>query len=229
MVGKNILWNHEHPSSNLMKATKKSSTFSREGSSSCTVDEWIQLALCEYELIASLCNAQSLLGNAALSTPLSMPTATVTVGDDDSFNANDDKDMYDPKALMMQMQQNTLHDLLSSYIERIDDVRKTHSLMKVKLSSLSTHSVAQSDTTQTQQRPTPMQEALTRHIELSERVIRTTMRSPPPGSSGPCGVFFENGLVRTSTLQDHENNVVALASLRASVSRLKSKFGGSDR
>jgi hypothetical protein len=154
---------------------------------------------------------------------------TTTVGDNDSFNANDDKDMYDPKALMMQMQQNTLHDLLSSYMERIDDVRKTHSLMKVKLSSLSTHNVAESDTTQNQQRPTPMQEALTRHMELSERVIRTIMRSPPPGSSGPCGVFFENGLVRTSTLQDHENNVVALASLRASVSRLKSNFGGSDR
>ncbi|KAL7501725.1 hypothetical protein ACHAWX_000325 [Stephanocyclus meneghinianus] len=208
-----------------MMANKESSTLSRESSSSCTVDEWIQLALCEYELIASLCNAQSLLGNAALSTPPSMPT----VGDDDSFNANDDKDVFDTKTLKMQMQQNTLRDLLSSYMDRIDDVRKTHSSIKVKLSSLSTHGVEESHITQTQKRPTPMQEALTRHIQLSERVIRTIMRSSLPGSSGPCGVFFENGLVRTSTLQDHENNVVALASLRASVYRLKSKFGGSDR
>ncbi|KAL3787584.1 hypothetical protein HJC23_000072 [Cyclotella cryptica] len=207
-----------------MKATKKASTVSQESSHSCTVDEWIQLALCEYELIASLCNAQSLLGNAAISTPTSFPTATVD--DDERFNAKNDKYMYDPKTLTMQMQRNTLHDLLANYMERIDDVRKTHALMKVKLSSLSTHPVEESDTTPTQTRPTPMEEALIRHIELSERVIRTVMRSPTPGSSGPCGVFFENGLVRTSTLQDHENNVVVLASLRASVSRLKSNFGG---
>ena len=66
-----------------------------------------------------------------------------------------------------------------------------------------------------------MQDAFTNHIELSERVTRTIMRS----SKTDCGVLFGNGMIRTSSSNDHEVNVVALAALRASVSQLKAKFG----
>jgi len=54
--------------------------------------------------------------------------------------------------------------------------------------------------------------------------------SPYNKNNGPCGTLFENGIVRTSSSSaagvHHEVNVVALASLRASVSRLKANFGG---
>ena len=68
-----------------------------------------------------------------------------------------------------------------------------------------------------------MQEAFSNHIELSERVTRTIMKS----SKTDCGVLFGNGMIRSSSANDHEVNVVALAALRASVSQLKAKFGSS--
>ena len=111
-------------------------------------------------------------------------------------------------------------------------VRKVHSSLKEQLLSLSkmqdfSDSIKYSDNGGNKrniihkQRQTPNIEAFSRHIELSERVIRTVMQSTP----GQCGVLFENGLVRTSSSSDHEVNVVALAALRASVSQLKEKNG----
>lgn len=186
----------------------------------CDVDEWIVLALLEYEQIASLSNVQSLLGNSVLSMPSSSQTGPGRFSSVDSINK------YDPDVLSLQMQQHNIHDLMLSYSEKIGDVRKTHARMKAELSCLSSDSDVEPQTTSAKRRPSPLEIALKSHIDLSERVIRTIMRSPPPGSSGPCGLFFENGLVRTPTANDHENNIVALASLRASISCLKSEFGG---
>ena len=55
-------------------------------------DEWIETALEEYEKIASLCNAQSLLGNTVSS---SSSSSTVI---DDGHENNDGRDL-DPKRL----------------------------------------------------------------------------------------------------------------------------------
>lgn len=191
--------------------------------SNSTADEWIQLALCEYEQIASLSNVQSLLGNAVASAPPSLPSQM----HDGSASASQTKNIYDPKMLSEQMQQRNVDDLLVSYVERIDDVRKTHASLKSKATSIAANNNLVHDT-HTISRPSSMEVAFTTHIDLSERVINTIMRAPSPGSNGPCGLFYENGLIRTANAQDHENNIVALAALRASVSRLKRDFG-SDR
>ena len=188
-------------------------------------DEWIETALEEYEKIASLCNAQSLLGNTVSS---SSSSSTVI---DDGHENNDGRDL-DPKRLTHELQQLILHDHLSNYYQEIDVVRKVHSSLKEQLLSLSkmqdfSDSIKYSDNGSNKRniihkhRQTPNIEAFSRHIELSERVIRTVMQSTP----GQCGVLFENGLVRTSSSSDHEVNVVALAALRASVSQLKEKNG----
>jgi hypothetical protein len=186
--------------------------------SSFSIDEWIQLALCEYEQIASLSNVQSLIRNAAASTHASSRTK-INNGDGNCHN------IYDPKVLSTQMQRRNIHNLISSYSERIDDVRTTHASLKSKVSRVLLSKNEEVLDTQMRPRPSSMEIALTNHIELSERVIRTIMKSPPTGGSGPCGLFYENGLIRTATAKDHENNIVALAALRASVSRLKKDYG----
>lgn len=180
-----------------------------------STDKWIQLALSEYEQIASLSNTQSLLGNAAASMS-SLPVSRSTDGCASNQNT------YDPQDLAFQMQRRNAHDLLSSYSERIDEVRNTHALLKSKSSSITNNN----NPNQTKSRPSSLELALADHIELSERVIRTIMRAPQPGSDGPCGLFYENGIIRNANAYDHENNVVALAALRASVSRLRRNFGG---
>lgn len=192
----------------------------KQSSCSFSADKWIQLALSEYEQIASLSNIQSLLGNAAASMssslPISLPTRSI---DGCASNPN----TYDPQELALQMQRRNAHDLLSSYSERIDEVRNTHALLKSKASSMPS---TNNNPNQIKTRPTSLEMALTDHIELSERVMRTIMRAPQPGSDGPCGLFYENGIIRNANDNDHENNIVALAALRASVSRLKRNFGG---
>ena len=166
-----------------------------EPTSSSSIDEWISLALYEYEQIASLSNIQSLLGTAVVSLP-SPPTVPL-------------HPTYDPKVLLGQMRHGNVDELLSSYSDRIDDVRKTHAQLKLPWWTNSHPGVV-------------MDRSLTHHMELSERVIHTVMRT----SSGPCGLFYENGLIRPSSANDHETTIVALAALRASISRIQREFGG---
>jgi len=203
----------------------------RGSNSSAATDEWIHIALKEYEQIASLCNAQSLLGNAV--TTASTSSAHV----DASSDARD----LDPKNLTIELQRRSLlHDSLSSYYQEIDAVRKTHALLKANLSSPSkilvnedTDIVAKCDGGErqksTRRHPRLPVIAFSLHIKLSERVIRTVMQSlssQHQNNNGLCGVLYENGIVRASSAGDHEANIVALASLRASVSQLKANFGG---
>mmetsp|Transcript_33831 Transcript_33831/g.59381 ORF Transcript_33831/g.59381 Transcript_33831/m.59381 type:complete len:223 (-) Transcript_33831:778-1446(-) len=197
-------------------------------------DEWIQTALSEYEQIASLCNAQSLLGNAVAATSSSSAPA---VDAHDGRRHGDERDL-DPKSLTMELQRKFLYDKLSGNYQAVDAVRKTHASLKAQLSSISemqddndVKDLNDGNARLTSRRRLPLSvvaEVFSRHIELSERVIRTVMmQSSPHSKNGPCGVLFENGIVRTSSSAGaHEVNVVALASLRASVSRLKANFGG---
>lgn len=206
----------------------------RRGSNSSGVtDEWIiQMALKEYEQIASLCNAQSHLGNAVTSASTSFSAP---------FDASSDARDLDPKNLTIELQRRSLlHDSLSSYYQEIDAVRKTHALLKANLSSPSkilvnedTDIVAKCDGGErqksTRRHPRLPVIAFSLHIKLSERVIRTVMQSlssQHQNNNGLCGVLYENGIVRASSAGDHEANIVALASLRASVSQLKANFGG---
>mmetsp|Transcript_19705 Transcript_19705/g.30758 ORF Transcript_19705/g.30758 Transcript_19705/m.30758 type:complete len:204 (-) Transcript_19705:64-675(-) len=196
-----------------------------DDSEACSVDGWIQEALYEYEQIANLCNEQSHLGNSSLAVP---PPPSLSSSACDSLCQP-----FDPKTLETAMKYNQLVDHLSTYSEAIDSVRNTHVRLKSKLLSLSnredkeatTKSLPNNEPEQKIQIPrrttSAMQDAFTNHIELSERVTRTIMKS----SKADCGVLFGNGMIRTSSSNDHEVNVVALAALRASVSQLKAKFG----
>lgn len=199
-------------------------------SSSCTANEWIEEALYEYEQIANLCNEKSYLGNASLSILPSPHDPDETTSSSSSF---------DPKILENKMKYNQLVDHLSSYSSSIDSVRNTHLRLKSKLMSLSDHDnnkaiIASAATKQAQSTSsTPpesgrsassaTEEAFSNHIELSERVIRTIMKS----SKHDSGILFQNGMLRSSSSSsnDHEINIVALAALRASVSQLKANFG----
>ena len=195
-------------------------------------DEWIQSALREYEQIASLVNAQSMLGNtAALSSTSAFSSPDIFADGHHGGGGHD----VDPKSLTAEIQQKGLHDSLSAYYHGIDAVRKTHASLKAQLSSMSMqHNASDGDgVTQThpsrRRRPSQMAEAFSRHIKLSERVIRTVMmQTSSAQNTSLCGVLYENGIIRTSSPNDHEVNIVALASLRASVSQLKANFGGSD-
>lgn len=189
----------------------------------CSADEWIQEALYEYEQIANLCNEQSHLGNASSSVP-PPPQSNQLLE-------------LDPKTMEAAIKYNQLVDHLSTYSDAIDSVRTIHARLKTKLLSLSNRENEESttassstqnnknepDQTHTPRRSSAIQEAFSNHIELSERVTRTIMKS----SKTDCGVLFGNGMIRSSSANDHEVNVVALAALRASISQLKAKFGGS--
>mmetsp|Transcript_7409 Transcript_7409/g.13757 ORF Transcript_7409/g.13757 Transcript_7409/m.13757 type:complete len:221 (+) Transcript_7409:28-690(+) len=200
----------------------------------CAADEWVQLALREYEQVASLCNAQSLLGNAAAAAPSPTPAT-----DGRNHDIDDGERDLDQIFLTGDLQRKKLHDQLSGYYQALDSVRKTHASLKKQLSSISKlhdDDVAKSHDDGSEHRvaamrrrpPSAVVEALSRHVELTERVIRTVMmQSSPQNKNGPCGVLFGNGIVRSSSsASDHEVNIVALASLRASVSRLKTSYGG---
>ncbi len=192
-------------------------------------DEWMDLALLEYEQVANLSNAQSLLGNAAISMSSTSISLSSPLDNPSEFSANSG---VDSNSIDATIQRQNLYDKVSGYYESINAVRKTHTLMKKKLLASSSQQRSQHENERQvanninlRRRPPLVQEAFTRHLELSERVIRTIMQSSKH-NNGSCGVLFENGIVRTSSTRDHEVNVVALASLRASVSKLKAEFGG---
>ena len=177
--------------------------------------DWIQRALHEYEQIASLCNAQSTLSNTAMSS-----SSTTSTGIHD--NDND----LDPKKLSAQLQQRSLHEQLANYYKEIDAVRRTHSLLKKQLIAIQENdNETDQDTNNNiptkQYRTSHKIEAFSNHIQLCERVIRTVMMQ----TSTECGILYANGLVRSTSADQHEINIVALAALRASVSQLKEKFG----
>jgi len=178
--------------------------------------DWIQTALHEYEQIASLCNAQSTLSNTIASSSSSTTYSTYGIHYGD----------LDPKKLSAQLQQQSLHEQLANYYKEIDAVRKTHSSLKKQLISrqendnetcqdTNNNNIANKQTSQSQKI-----EAFSNHIQLSERVIRTVMMQ----TSTECGILYANGLVRSTSADQHEINIVALAALRASVSQLKEKF-----
>lgn len=204
-------------------------------SESDAICKWIQSSLQEYEQIASLCNAQSLLINAVVALSPSSSAGNdgeIANHDDDDDDGDcdetDNVSELDPKVLKRELQYRNLYDQLSTYYQEIDVVRKTHAALKAQLIHISNMQDAGHDKQQQHGVllcPSPIVEVLTQHIGLSERVIRTVLKS---SIGGQCGILFENGIVRTSSspVSDHEVNVVALASLRASVSRLKANFGG---
>ena len=173
--------------------------------------DWIQTALHEYEQIASLCNAQSTLSN----TIASSSSSSTSTGIHD--NGND----LDPKKLSAQLQQQSLQEQLANYYKEIDAVRKTHSSLKKQLISIQEND---NKTCKDTDSNIPKTEAFSNHIQLSERVIRTVMMQ----TSTECGILYANGLVRSTSADQHEINIVALAALRASVSQLKEKFGDSE-
>jgi len=178
--------------------------------------DWIQIALHEYEQIASLCNAQSTLSNTVMSSS-SSTTSTYDIHDDN----------LDPKKLSAQLQQQSLHEQLANYYKEIDAVRKTHSSLKKQLISIQENdnkTYQDTNTNNNQYCTSPKIEAFSNHIQLSERVIRTAIMQ----TSTECGILYANGLVRSTSADQHEINIVALAALRASVSQLKEKFGESE-
>ena len=175
--------------------------------------DWIQRALHEYEQIASLCNAQSTLSNTAMSS-----SSTTSTGIHD--NDND----LDPKKLSERLQHKSLQEQLSNYYKDIDAVRKTHSSLKKQLISIQENDNKTCQDTNnniSNKQTSPKIEAFSNHIQLCERVIRTVMMQ----TSTECGILYANGLVRSTSADQHEINIVALAALRASVSQLKEKFG----
>ena len=245
--------------SNIMKRTDNNNNNTADDIG-ITADEWIQLALREYEQIASLCNAQSTLGNsasaAAASTaavttttlPLSAPINEEEADDDCHRPGNNELHDLDPKYLTMELQRRDLHDRTTDYYRGVDAVRKTHPSLKAHLSQWCDDDDGKCNdgndhegrrllaNSSRRMRTLPVGEAFSRHIELSERVIRTVMMMMMMQSSsarhnnnggGACGVLFENGMVRSSSAGAREVNIVALASLRGSVSQLKANCGGS--
>ena len=204
------------------------------GEKAKSADDWIQEALYEYEQIANLCNQQSHLGQAALSY---IPTSSLPYSPDDGGIHQSIKSIgFDPKALESAIKYNQLVGHLSTYSEQLETVRNSHVRLKSKLKSFSKTQDATTNeqhlTNQNNPRPiiprrstSAMEEAFINHVDLSERVTRTIMKS----YRTECGVLFENGMIRPSSANDHEVNIVALAALRASISQLQAKFGGSDK
>ena len=226
---------------------------------------WIRDALREYEQVAALCNAQSLLANAAAALASSSSSSSSSNSSHparrppppDRADRRDECDAA-PRTLDAELRRRDLHASFADYHAAIDDVRRTHASLRARLASCrgarggKRRDVRDDDDDgepgggdrsprrrrRRRRRPSSAsaEEAFARHVELAERAIRTAMRAPPPhredGGAGPgrrggrCGASFENGIVDAPSASDHEANVVALASMRASVSRLTADFGG---
>lgn len=187
-------------------------------------EEWetvTTIAETEYEQVATLCNLQSSLAKAVDVVQRDVTRAAVPDGRMASLQGIDLKTFE-------------MYDQLDLYHQQIDKVRKTHSTMKAKLAFMKgvpsvtvredlsdEHASDPTLPRRRRQYESSRVSAFAKHVELSERVICTIMRVSND-TPGPCGVLFENGLVRTSSVTaDHEANIVALGALRASATRLK--------
>ena len=192
-------------------------------------EEWetvTKIAETEYEQVANLCNLQS-----------SLAKAVDVVQRDATRAAAFARRISDrPSLLGSDLNEHEMYSHLDLYHQQIDKVRRTHSSIKAKLASMKgvpSVTVREDRSSERErsdsilprsrrQHDSPRVLAFAKHVELSERVISTIMRASN-NTPGPCGVLFENGLVRTSSVTvDHEANIVALAALRASATRLKS-------
>jgi hypothetical protein len=154
--------------------------------------------------------------------------------------------------LSNDMRRHEISGCVANYHRAINDVRTTHASLKSRLGS---HRVrggrhdsnddgdggavvggkyfdgGRTRTRRRARRPSSNEgasrgEAFARHIELAERVIRTVMGSSSSG--GMCGALHEDGILDASSANDrrHDASIVALSSLRASISRLTVEYGG---
>lgn len=204
-------------------------------------EEWKHDALREYELIAVLCNAQSVLVDAVAS---SSSSSLLGVSRSNTTTSNEDNTSL--QMLTSALQQRKVTESLAAYYEAIDNVRTVHASLKARLSLLSSvklhHKSSNDDSNSNniigieengvyiQQQPqrqrrltsnTPNNEFML-HTQLVERVIRTVMRmsSPPNNQSNCVGVLYTNGIIDIPSQNEYETNVVALAAVRASLSQL---------
>jgi hypothetical protein len=98
-------------------------------------EEWKHDALREYELIAALCNAQSILVDAvALSSSSSYSLLGVSRS---STTNNSNEDDTSSQMLTSTLQQRKVTESLAAYYEAIDNVRTVHASLKARLSLLS--------------------------------------------------------------------------------------------
>ncbi|KAL3811838.1 hypothetical protein ACHAXA_004265 [Cyclostephanos tholiformis] len=199
------------------------------------VTEWIRDALREYEQVAALCNSQLMLANAVVAANPSSSTSVPNRIDD---NEDDWGNYANPRTLSMELRRLEVSEYLANYHLAIDDVRRTHASLKARVSPCARRRNRRDDDDddddggvgddrlfrRRSRRPTTMATnvAFEFHVELAERVIRTATRS----STGMCGILHENGIVDLPSDVDRESYIVALASLRASISRLAAEFGG---
>ena len=213
-----------------------------DGAQQLRREEWKHDALREYELIAVLCNAQSVLVDAVASSS----SSSLMLGVSRSNTTTSNEDNTSLQMLTSALQQRKVTESLAAYYEAIDNVRTVHASLKARLSLLSSvklhHKSSNDDSNsnniigieengvyiqqqrQRQRRSTsntPNNEFML-HTQLVERVIRTVMRmsSPPNNQSNCVGVLYTNGIIDIPSQNEYETNIVALAAVRASLSQL---------
>ena len=168
---------------------------------------WIRDALREYEQVAALCNAQSLLANAAAALASSSSSSSSSNSSHparrppppDRADRRDECDAA-PRTLDAELRRRDLHASFADYHAAIDDVRRTHASLRARLASCrgargeKRRDVRDGDDDgepgggdrsprrRRRRRPSSAsaEEAFARHVELAERAIRTAMRAPPP-------------------------------------------------
>jgi hypothetical protein len=101
-------------------------------------EEWKHDALREYELIAALCNAQSILADAVVLSSSSSSSSSSLLGVSRSSTTNNsNEDDTSSQMLTRILQQRKVTESLAAYYEAIDNVRTVHASLKARLSLLS--------------------------------------------------------------------------------------------
>lgn len=130
----------------------------------------------------------------------------------------------DPERLESVLKQRDLSRALADYFSCTNAVRNTHAAMASAATSTYAPSPPQPSSRPPRRRRTNshLEEEQSRHVLLSSRVLRSVTAASSGGLE--CGALHVDGLVRTAypSVEDrHEENVVALAALKAGVGRFK--------
>jgi hypothetical protein len=105
-------------------------------------EEWKHDALREYELIAALCNAQSILVEAVALSSSSSSLLGVSRSSTTNYSNEDDTSS---QILTNTLQQRKVTESLAAYYEAIHNVRTAHASLKARLSLLSSSGSSSSD------------------------------------------------------------------------------------
>mmetsp|Transcript_16039 Transcript_16039/g.24037 ORF Transcript_16039/g.24037 Transcript_16039/m.24037 type:complete len:207 (+) Transcript_16039:3-623(+) len=186
--------------------------------SAVQISSFIQIANSEHDALSDFCNSFTEMSYAMNQPKDSSKTSSTSVGMKDSEST-----LLDSSRFLFMKGNAKIDSSLMEYVKALKRLQLCHSeLVKfIEVDVGQSKSSAQSE----EERPRNAEDFISRHVQLSSRVLRTCASSSTSKGYGP---LHENGLLKNligmsvnGSVDKHELRIVSLVSLRASIERIK--------